>query len=735
VAYIADTRETFSEEDSTNFSVELPPHSADDLLLVVVGTDNDDLSSFTSGWNNPSTGGNVGGGQSHVFWKLAANSSESLDLVTASTTDFVVCSVTVSDVDTTTPVEVFAENIMGANGTNVDTPGVTASAGALVIRAVGGFERGTGFFDDLDLFSFSYSSTEVRAVSLACEVAPAAQAMGTRRWSFSRNERGTGYTLSIQNAAGGSIQAIPTFPWSPHRRLGQWGEFYDGDTFVGISADITEAFGLTVSTRAPSLLNSGQVEPDPELTDYDFVWTSFVFAADTNQWQGLTVPVSLDLTDGSIMSVFLDTSNGGNSQGSEGIFLALIDASGNYVIYRRRKVEGINDTDDVYFFTQNSVPDESSGAFDWSDITKVGYARHRGGGSSTNTISICNIATHQPMVVKGGDSQKPVSYSDLFGYFRSNFFVLNCLRQGEAQFQSQLPVQIGDGTTETHFSARGNSWELPGVFGVSQFSWRLAPGDYTFAINASPNDVIDLSASIMGTASRQLFEIVGTSSLSAEYRMTGLLIRGWDVTVRDGIPLTSVIFSGCFDLAMGAANLDRCEISAPQASSAITVSAGASVVDCSFDAGGNSAAVGATLESAGSYDFSNSTFSGFATDIDVTATAGTVTITLAQGQSQPTSATAGATVVFVQPQVQLTLTGIQPASEVRIYDSTTEVEIAGQEQVNTGSFATAIPSTTSAVDVVVHSLNYEYLRLDDLPVLENATIPIVQRLDRQYINP
>ena len=81
---------------------------------------------------------------------------------------------------------------------------------------------------------------------------------------------------------------------------------------------------------------------------------------------------------------------------------------------------------------------------------------------------------------------------------------------------------------------------------------------------------------------------------------------------------------------------------------------------------------------------------------------------------------------------ELTLTGLQTNSEVRIYQSGTTTEIDGVENSGT-TFATT--TSESSVDIVVHALGYEYQRLNGVDTSQNLTLPISQRVDRNYSNP
>jgi len=80
----------------------------------------------------------------------------------------------------------------------------------------------------------------------------------------------------------------------------------------------------------------------------------------------------------------------------------------------------------------------------------------------------------------------------------------------------------------------------------------------------------------------------------------------------------------------------------------------------------------------------------------------------------------------------LTLTGLQSNSEVRVYNAGTTTELAGVENSGT-SFGANI--SASSVDIVVHSLGYEYQKIEGADTSANLTLPIQQRVDRNYRNP
>jgi hypothetical protein len=140
---------------------------------------------------------------------------------------------------------------------------------------------------------------------------------------------------------------------------------------------------------------------------------------------------------------------------------------------------------------------------------------------------------------------------------------------------------------------------------------------------------------------------------------------------------------------------------------------------------------------AGSYTLDSCSFSGYGANgtnsaaIRFTATSGTINVNIIGG-TIPTYTSDGATVVFTL-STTLTLTGIEPGSEVRVYEAGTTNEVAGVESTITGTEAFGV--SVSSVDIVVHSLPELHKRIRNVDTSTDRNIPIQQFLDRQYENP
>lgn len=89
-------------------------------------------------------------------------------------------------------------------------------------------------------------------------------------------------------------------------------------------------------------------------------------------------------------------------------------------------------------------------------------------------------------------------------------------------------------------------------------------------------------------------------------------------------------------------------------------------------------------------------------------------------------------VTFLNP-AQLTITGLQNPTEVRVYLAGTQTELAGQESVTTGTFSATV--SQSPIDIRFISLEYEIGKLTNITITSDLSIEASQFLDRQYDNP
>jgi hypothetical protein len=96
--------------------------------------------------------------------------------------------------------------------------------------------------------------------------------------------------------------------------------------------------------------------------------------------------------------------------------------------------------------------------------------------------------------------------------------------------------------------------------------------------------------------------------------------------------------------------------------------------------------------------------------------------------------TSDAGVKFIPPvQYTFTLTGLQTDTEVRVYNATTDVELAGTESSGTTFSYPYVYAGDIDIYVVIFHLNYRDIRLTGLTLSnDNQSIPVQQQFDRVF---
>tara|TARA_R110000772_G_scaffold20466_2_gene56804 strand:+ start:94192 stop:96273 length:2082 start_codon:yes stop_codon:yes gene_type:complete len=149
----------------------------------------------------------------------------------------------------------------------------------------------------------------------------------------------------------------------------------------------------------------------------------------------------------------------------------------------------------------------------------------------------------------------------------------------------------------------------------------------------------------------------------------------------------------------------------------------------------------------GTYIFTGNLFDGYATQSGSTGnemiynnSGGLVTINVGSPGDTPTIRNGASASTVVNNNITVTLIGLKDNTEVRVYNAGTQSELAGIESATGGGiddreFAFSLGAALS-VDIVVHNVDYEYLRLDAFTIPgSNSSVPIQQVFDRNYNNP
>lgn len=203
--------------------------------------------------------------------------------------------------------------------------------------------------------------------------------------------------------------------------------------------------------------------------------------------------------------------------------------------------------------------------------------------------------------------------------------------------------------------------------------------------------------------------------------------------------ITDTIYRRCGIVTQGGRSFSGCTFNAATGTTAIIASNVSTITDCNFISSGTGYAIQG-FASAGSYDVSSNTFTGYGSTgttnaaLRVTATSGDITINAPVGT---TYNSAGANVTIVSGQRTLTLTGIVSGSDIVILLAGTTTELANNDGATnpvTSYGYTYSYSAGTFVDVCVYKQGYvpftvrNYLLADS-----DGSLPINQVVDRNFV--
>lgn len=426
------------------------------------------------------------------------------------------------------------------------------------------------------------------------------------------------------------------------------------------------------------------------------------------------------------------------------VLLTLIDEDGdwmNWVLYK--KPVSPNSTGQLIYQFQvdkasvQSLKYQERGTF---DPTRIRYLVISGRGNNSNTGRFGALNSAGGLINLGGP------FTVVNG-LNSNFIQLvelaetytpNISKPSDLQIVSTIPLAFGDGTSDVSFVDSEKSLAFPPLAnGVNTFQNYL--DSIGVEIQATAGSTVKLTNSQIGASVPYSFEVdavagstvdltgnsyvFATASLDADVTYNRQLFVGGEGVKDNDAEIRGSTFIVNDQVGSGNAIVDW--------------KATTDIESCTFElSSGTSDAHAIKITAAGTYTFTDLTFTGFGSDGSNTAaiindTGGVVVLNVFEGLA-PTVKNGVGAATTVNVLTTLTLTGLQPDSEVRVFDAGTTTELAGVE--NSGTTFTANISASS-VDIVVHSLGYEYQKIEGADTSSNLTLPIQQRVDRNYRNP
>lgn len=472
------------------------------------------------------------------------------------------------------------------------------------------------------------------------------------------------FQIAIQNSVGGRQCQSPTQGYVSINTLGRAG------ISVGLSTVSSTILGATVAPAETTSVIATTLTASSRGFVNSLVTTGIQGTAGQRSGAVIQVPATSVLGG----PVTLTFGLGSYSQVAVGspITFVLADAAGNWSAWNiRASISGLYvGTGSLYTVVVDptSPRNDGAGTLDLASITKVGISVLRTA-AATITFYLQRFAYLPPLVFSGNQGPRP-DWTGLVSSFAALGIAGTMFQQGMGQTLFQQAVTIGQSGRSTTFLGTSRAFELQAGYSYpTQSLFIVPPNSLEITLAPQPGDSITMASSLLAAPQSQLYTVATPEALSAG----GQVLIGFVPAYPTGAVVAGVAFSACGEIAGAGALFSDCRISGGVGAYGMTIGAGASVENCSFTKGADSAAL--RITSAGTYSLVGTTFSGYTTDIHVSATSGTVTLVLGFGQPSPAYTTAGATVVIVLPQAEAVVQGYEPGSRIRVYNVTTATEV------------------------------------------------------------
>lgn len=114
-----------------------------------------------------------------------------------------------------------------------------------------------------------------------------------------------------------------------------------------------------------------------------------------------------------------------------------------------------------------------------------------------------------------------------------------------------------------------------------------------------------------------------------------------------------------------------------------------------------------------------------------------LTVSVTSGGDSPSvrnSASPGSTTI-IENNLSITIVGLVEGTEVTVCLTGTETLVAEIEDVASPTDFTFAIGNGVAVDIVIHNIQYEHIRIENIAFTADTTLPVTQRFDRNYSNP
>lgn len=693
MAYVSNILTQSSTSGAASYALTLPPHVADDIILVCVSADGGGTLSAT--WGGNSTGGaQIGSTQvsttnlcSAVFAAKATGAAATCSINMGSADGIQVHMLIIKDADITTWIDASAASVQAA-ATEVTANALSTTVADCLLLYYLAIDQATTtpsqahsrpgpsatmhFLDSSD--NGGTTVTTLASGAIGWYFQRSAGAIPRPVWDISNSEITASFSIAIRNKSGGRIPPYVDDYIENGRQL------MTGSWWVSATTRNNQNFptALTYSNVGPN--GAGQATTydaaasvvDAGLNPYSAALNSTPAATATNMagFQCNFPTTTIDMSSGWIVGAFhASTSKMALfNQGSiaQGGTLLVIGQGANYHSYRVMGRDN-QDGNGKDFSIISVKPNQTQTRYGYSatapTITAIDkiLILHKGH-NATGAFYYTDFHLFQRIVLAGGDSVVPIDAQGVADI--AKFCRLPVVKKlGASELNAYVPIQVGGGDA-VNFQIDAGALQFPRIADESkkEINYHGDNGAIGISYAGKSGDVIKHTNSIITSPSPYYWDIHASATSAATWDFSGTTIVGANVTLRPVVSFLNMAFSSCAFVATGGSTISNCKFT----NSKITCTSPANAALVSNSSITKTTGTQHGIEITGTaadITLTGLTFTGFAGSngstgneaIFVNIASGSMTISITGGGSTPTIRTAGATVT-VQNAVTVKVT-------------------------------------------------------------------------------
>jgi hypothetical protein len=737
MAYIVTTEITPEETAVNNIDVSMPAgHQADDLVVLFIAQDTGGTIALPGGWTEIGTQATNQGQRIAAYYRLMTSSSEADINITGATEEWHVAAVLIRGVNTTTPIAANARTNSATSTANFLTGGTVSPtpANTLVLRAVN-FDGVFKLINQTPGTALNIGKAFTVSICMVLEAfnhLPASTPTPTATWlSEVASEGGTELVVAV-NDVGGDTPLFGPMVAGSYNVVKRYGGITSAATtvaaFIRHDAVTWQVFSGNLTPTVINGLTLLDIATFAEVAfqPLDSFWGSQTGLSctgsaqdNTGRWVGRTHSMTAVNMANKIVSLeWMMSSVAATIFGTQGVAVVFQDNVGNWSAFqlsqRAALIAGVTYVSQVD--VSNATPIGASGtAINWANVTRVAYLFHKRTTATTVAIlRIKNLLLLEKTTLVDGSLAAPVTPAVAAQAMNDDGPYQLAGVQGKGQALWKNGVQIGNGTRATYVDYSATSHELPLAHGapLNRRGWNVPDNVQAgrLRIYASADDVVNLTACVLASDTRQDLIVDPSTSTADIYDFAGASIVGYDIT-NAIITINDCTLKDCSALLNGGglARVNIVDSDAP-----VTTNDPENIVDCAFTSPGTGH--GIVITATGTYSFTGNSFTGYGADATTDAaiynnSGGLVTINLGAGDTPPTVRNgSGASTVINEFLGNATAT-VLAGSRVQLYNVTDVAELDNVVEAGTSySYAFASGDVSNG-----DTLRLRVTRLGELP--------------------